>query len=182
MSSRKSSQQPDGFTSLLGQGSVAKNHPRIETLGALDEASAAMGLARSLSQSQVTRTLIHTLQHDLYLIMAEVAATPEHSTKFQRIDTKKITWLEEQVSLESQKVTPPKGFIIPGENLPGAALAMARTVVRRAERNLTGLFLAGEINNNHLLKYLNLLSTLCFYLELQTLSQMGESSLNKEKS
>jgi cob(I)alamin adenosyltransferase len=98
--------------------------------------------------------------------MAEVAATPENVEKFRAIDDAKVTWVEEHTDALSKKVRMPSEFIIPGDTPASAALDLARTVVRRAERRVAELFHMGEIDNPQVLNYLNRLSSLCFVLEL----------------
>lgn len=156
----------DGTTNLLGEGRVAKYHARIEAVGTLDEASAALGLARAQCQDPHSGGILLETQRDLYKLMAEVAATPEHAEKFHSIDATRVLWLEEQTDALSKSVEMPKEFIVPGDSLAGAALSLARTVIRRAERRVVELFDAKEIANVELQRYLNRLSSLCFVLEL----------------
>jgi cob(I)alamin adenosyltransferase len=98
--------------------------------------------------------------------MAEVAATPENAEQFRFIDSARIAWLEEQTDALSKLVEMPREFILPGDSLAGAALSLARTIIRRAERRVVELFDAEEITNPDLQRYLNRLSSLCFVLEL----------------
>jgi cob(I)alamin adenosyltransferase len=156
----------DGNTGLLGDGRLPKYHPRIEALGALDEASAALGFARALCQTPQTKPILVDVQRDLYALMAEIAATPENAEHFPKLDPPRIQWLESQVDNLSTTVTLPAEFILPGDSLSGAALALTRTIVRRAERRVAELLDSGEIKNPILLQYLNRLSSLCFALEL----------------
>jgi cob(I)alamin adenosyltransferase len=156
----------DGETGLLGEGRVSKSHPRIEALGSLDEASAALGLARALCQAGQTAPILVQVQRDLYALMAEVAATPENAERFRSLGPARLQWLEAQAEAAAANAPPPAGFILPGETPGAAALALARTVVRRAERRLAALLESGEIENRVLLQYLNRLSSLCFALEL----------------
>jgi len=156
----------DGSTGLLGEHCLPKYHPRIETLGDLDEASAALGLARALCQVPQTRTLLIEVQRDLYRVMTEIAALPENADYFKTLDLSRIDWLESQVDVISASAPLPKEFILPGDSLSGAALDLARTIVRRAERRVAELFDRGEIKNPVLQQYLNRLSSLCFVLEL----------------
>jgi cob(I)alamin adenosyltransferase len=172
----------DGSTGLLGEGRLPKYAPRLETLGVLDEASAALGLARALCKNPRTRALLKDVQRDLYTIMAEVAATPENLQQFQVLDHPRVQWLESQADAIAAIAPAPAGFILPGDSLPGAAFALARTIVRRAERRTAELLDTGEIENKVLLQYLNRLSSLCFALELFENAQAGKpSTLAKEK-
>jgi cob(I)alamin adenosyltransferase len=171
----------DGTTGLLGEDRVSKDHPRIEALGALDEASAALGLARASCLAPQTPPILREAQRDLYKLMAEVAATPENADKFKGINAARVTWLEEQADAIHKMVRMPKEFILPGDTPSGAALSMARAVVRRAERRVTELFTLEELTNIELLRYLNRLSSLCFVLELLENQTSGRStSLAKE--
>jgi cob(I)alamin adenosyltransferase len=166
----------DGFTGLLGPGRIPKNHPRTEVVGAVDESSAALGVARAAGLSEQSRKLILTVQRDLYHIMAEVAATPENSERFQKITPERVLWLEQNIDALSQTVQLPNEFIVPGDSPSGAVFAVARTVVRRAERRLADLWHSGELKNESLLPYLNRLSSLCFVLELLENQLAGTSS------
>jgi len=172
----------DGTTGLLGDGRLPKSHPRLEALGSLDEASAALGLARSLCQAEQTGPLLVGVQRDLYALMAEVAATPENAAQFRSLDSGRVQWLESQAEAISALVPLPDEFILPGDSPGAAAMSLARTIVRRAERRLAGLLETGEIKNQILLQYLNRLSSLCFALELLENQQAGKkTSLAKAK-
>jgi cob(I)alamin adenosyltransferase len=175
----------DGGTSgLLGNERLPKDHPRLEAIGAVDEANAAFGLARASSERSKTKEIILDIQRDLYNLMAEIAATPENAARFRTIDKNRVQWLEDQVEFFSRKFKMPKDFIIPGDARAGASLDLARTIVRRAERRVSSLYHDGELENQELLRYLNRLSSLCFVLELwETItSSKGPISLSKDKS
>jgi cob(I)alamin adenosyltransferase len=156
----------DGSTSQLGEGRLSKNHPRIEAVGTLDEVSAVFGLSRALCQSPQTAPIILDIQRDLYTLMAEISATPENVDHFKKLDFPRVEWLESQIEILSKLVPIPTEFIIPGDSLSGAALALCRTIVRRSERRAVELFASGDIRNPFILQYLNRLSSLCFALEL----------------
>ena len=156
----------DGTSGLLGEGRVPKEHPRLETVGAIDESNAAFGVARAVCQSSQTREIILSIQRDLYHMMAEISATPENAAKFRKIDAQRVSWLEEQTDSIGKNIELPKEFIVPGDTQAGAALDLTRTIVRRAERRAAHYFHNGEIENPDILKYLNRLSSLCFVLEI----------------
>jgi cob(I)alamin adenosyltransferase len=156
----------DGTTNLLGEGRVAKYHVRIEAVGTLDESTTALGLARAQCRDPRATGILLEAQRDLYRLMAEVAATPETAEKFRFIDAARVAWLEEQTDELSKLVEMPKEFILPGDSVAGAALSLARAVIRRAERRVVELFDSEEIKNAELQRYLNRLSSLCFVLEL----------------
>ena len=166
----------DGYTGLLKEGRVPKNHPIPEAVGALDESSAALGVARSACQGNSSAEIILTVQRDLYSIMAEIAASPEQAVQFRKVNDGRVSWLEGQIELVSAQVTLPRDFIVPGDSPAGAALALARTIVRRAERQVAGLVHAKVVENLELLRYLNRLSSLCFVLELYENQSWGKAT------
>jgi len=166
----------DGTTGWLGEGRLLKTDIRIETLGSLDEASAALGLARASCQESRIQKLIQEVQRDLYKIMAEVASSPENREKFSSLDATRITWLESQVDVFTSITQVPKEFVLPGDTPSGAAFSLARTIVRRTERRLAQLQEREEDRNAYLLQYLNRLSSLCFILELYENQSSGNPS------
>ena len=171
----------DGYTGLLGEGRVPKYHPLTEALGTIDEATAALGLARAACKSEKNFSLLLNVQRDLYHLMAEIAASPDNAARFRVIDAQKVTWLEAQIDTLSGQVKMPEEFIVPGDSPAGAAFALARTIVRRAERRVALLLHEGVIENPELLRYLNRLSSLCFVLELHENQLAGKNSTNLVK-
>jgi cob(I)alamin adenosyltransferase len=181
MSSTRRHSGDDGSTGILGEDRLQKFHPRIETLGSIDEASAALGLARALTKSPQTAAILRDIQRDLYALMAEVAANPENAAEFRTLNQSRLEWLDSQAAALETKIPVPKEFILPGDSLCGAAFALARTIVRRAERRLAELTSRGEATNEVILPYLNRLSLVCFLLELSENQSAGqETSLAKE--
>jgi cob(I)alamin adenosyltransferase len=156
----------DGYTGLLGEGRTPKFDQRIETIGAIDEANAAIGFARSICQAPQTMSILIIAQKDLYHIMAEIAALPEYSHQFMKTTSERVDWLEKQIDIISQQITIPNEFIVPGDSKSGAAVDLARTIIRRAERHVSELLVKKYIENRELLRYMNRLSSLCFVLEL----------------
>jgi cob(I)alamin adenosyltransferase len=154
----------EGYTGLLGEGRVPKYHLRTEALGTLDEANATLGMARATCKAAQIAPIIILVQRDLYKLMAEVAATPENAAGI------------------SATVPMPREFILPGDSAGGAALDVARTIVRRAERRVAELLHQEEISNKELIRYLNRLSSLIFVLELLENQNEGHSTtLAKDK-
>ncbi len=151
----------EGFTDIIGHERVSKDAPRVEALGDLDEASAAIGLGRALTTRPATRALLHHIQRELSTMMAEVAAvSPEVLAR--RLGPDAVASLEADIT--AFDASHPGGFILPGENPGEAALNLARTVVRRAERRVVTLLRLGEVTNEYLGVYLNRLSSLLFLL------------------
>jgi len=156
----------DGTTGILGESRVTKDHPRPEAIGSLDEANAALGMARAICQAPQSPEILLTVQRDLYNLMAETAASSENAHRFRLINAKRVKWLEEKIESISLIIEPTHEFIVPGDTVSGASLDFARAVVRRAERRLVQLHHKDELENIHLLRYINRLSSLCFVLEL----------------
>ncbi len=157
----------DGYTGQLGEGRIPKYDLLMETLGTLDEATAAIGISRAQCRVPESKTYLILIQRQLYGLMAETAATPENIDRFHTIDQKSIDWIEQRIMKVEKTVEIPKEFIVPGDSLAGAALDLARTIVRRAERRIAELAHRGDISNPDLLRYLNRLSSLLFVLELR---------------
>lgn len=152
-----------GQTDLLGER-VGKDDPRIDLLGELDETTSAIGLGRAHAQAPRTREALLTVQHDLYMIMAELAFTDATRPDAYRLPAERVAWLEEQTDAIAATVTLPREFVVPGDTVPGAALDVARTVARRAERVAVHLDQQGRMPNPEILRYLNRLSSLLFML------------------
>jgi cob(I)alamin adenosyltransferase len=155
----------DGTTGWLGKGRLQKNDLRIETVGTLDEASAALGMARACSRDPRAGDLLLEAQRDLYTLMAETSAEPEQAERF-RFEAARVQWLEAQIDALAREFPKPREFIVPGDSAGGAAMSLARAVVRRAERRIVELHHEGAITNPALQQYLNRLSSLLFVLEL----------------
>jgi cob(I)alamin adenosyltransferase len=171
----------DGYTGLLGEGRVPKYHARPQAYGELDEASAALGLARAVAVSAESGEIIRALQTDLYHIMAELAAPLEHAARFRKLGPDRIAWLESNLEAFGAKVDVPSEFVMSGDSLPGAALDLARTIVRRAERRVVELHHAGEIENESILPYLNRLSSFCFVLGIWENKAAGVEQVSLSK-
>jgi len=116
----------DGYTGLLGKGRVPKHSTRIEAIGSIDEAVAALGVGRAAAKAPQTDLLLLDIQRDLYHLMAEVASTQEVASQFSFINSERIEWLEKQISKISKMVVIPKEFVVPGDSLAGAFIAVAQ--------------------------------------------------------
>ena len=146
---------------------MPKYDPRPETNGTVDEAQAAMGLARAAGCSPETGQVILALQRQLYTLMAEVAAAGQADSPFAgSVTAAHVEQLEAWLAEFGESVEMPKEFVVPGDSVPGAALHLARTVVRRAERWAARLAADGLLGNEQLVRYLNRLSSLLFVLAL----------------
>jgi cob(I)alamin adenosyltransferase len=155
----------DGSTGLLFGGRVPKDHARPAAYGAVDEAQAAIGLARATTErdGELDAWLVG-VEHDLYVLMAELATAPENRSKLAPGRTMVTADMVEAVAARTDDVGTrfafPTEFVIPGQTELAARLDVARTVVRRAERESVGV--AGP--DSHAVPYLNRLSSLLWTL------------------
>lgn len=170
----------DGTTGLLFGGErIAKDDPRTEAYGTIDEAVAALGLARAnLGVKRRIGTLSPTLgglgdlvlrlQRELFVVGAELATNPEAWDRLEdgrtRVSAAMVDDLDATLLEAEAAVTMPAEFVVPGETVTSAALELARTVVRRAERRAVGLRRAGQVPGDHLIPYLNRLADLLWVL------------------
>jgi cob(I)alamin adenosyltransferase len=154
-----------GYTDLLGSERVPKYDERVEAVGTIDEATANVGLARALTQNQRARQALAELQQDLYVIMAELATPPNQRAQLvARVTAADVDRLEGETRAIEGEIELPKQFILPGALPASAALDVARTVVRRAERRVAKLTHEHAVDNEDLLRYLNRASSLLFAL------------------
>jgi len=152
-----------GSTGLMYNRRVSKSHPRVEAYGSVDELNTALGMARATAEAEFVSTHLLAVQQDLVILMGELATLPEDLPRylkdgFKRVDaglTEKLDALVREI--ESRNVSF-KGWATPGATRHSAALDIARTACRRAERRCCGLREAGEQDNPEILVYLNRLS------------------------
>lgn len=151
----------DGTTGLYFGGRVAKSAEPIEVNGAVDEAQATLGWARSICEpSSRLNDLLVTVERDLWVLMAEVATLPGNRHKLiadkTLVTSAMVARLEAEIDALSEEIEMPKEFVVPGENQLSAALDVARTVIRRAERIAVGY----PLEDSLVVSYLNRLSDL----------------------
>jgi cob(I)alamin adenosyltransferase len=157
----------DGRTGLFGGGRVSKDDLRVEAYGDVDELNAVIGAARSVEMMPRIDEVIAPVQRDLFAIGA-LLATPhpeEHKKQLEkaRIGDKRIAQLEQAIDDGEEELEPLKAFIMPGGTPKAAALHVARTVCRRAERAVVRLAKVEEVPPIVVI-YLNRLSDLLFVL------------------
>ena len=166
-----------GLTGTLGSARLPKEDSRIEALGAVDEATSALGLARAWCTGPFVYEVLLHIQRDLYTLMAELATTTSHPDAIGiGIVADDVAWLERtQEDLLARVEILPR-FILPGDTRAGATLDFARATVRRAERVVSRLLHTGAIGNAEVLRYLNRLSDLLFVLARQAEATDGGST------
>ena len=165
----------DGTTGLLfGGDRVSKADVRTDAYGTTDEAISALGLARAAIGNATDRTearldeLILRLQRELFVVGAELATHLENRDRLtdgvSRVTPEMVAVLEGEIDDLETMVEQPKEFVLPGESMTGAALDLARTTIRRAERRCVALAADGGLPDSHVLPYLNRLADLLFVM------------------
>lgn len=166
----------DGTTGLLYGGRISKADVAAEAYGTVDEAVAALGLARALAASADVRSLILKLQRGLFVLGADLATNPQQRERLQPgvslVDSKMVAELESTIDRLVADHPLPREFVVPGANPVSAALDLARGTVRRAERRSVEMRDGGRAVNDDALRYLNRLSDLLFVMARW---QAGES-------
>ena len=153
-----------GTTGLFGASRVPKQDVAVEAYGTVDEANSSIGEAKALSTDEQTREQLHAIQRRLFVLGAELASDDKgRAMLIDKITDDDIAGLETLIDSCLAVTGPQKGFIIPGRDLPSAALHRARTVTRRAERRVLTMSETREVRPE-LVKYLNRLSDTLYAL------------------
>lgn len=155
-----------GETGLLGAARVRKNTLRVEAYGGVDELNACLGLVGAAVTDPEVRDLLVGIQQDLFALGAQLADVRKNKTKKMEkaaLPEARVTALERAIDRMEEKLAPLKAFILPGGCEAGARLHLARTVCRRAERQIAAL---AEKENVPpvILAYANRLSDFLFVL------------------
>ncbi len=168
----------DGTTGLLfGGARVQKDDPRTEAYGTVDEAVAALGLARAGAAAAPIALpagigdlgeLLLRLQRELFVVGAELATTPEAWDRLEdgrtRVSAEMVASVETLLVPLEREIEMPREFVVPGETMTSAALELARTILRRAERRAVALRRDGLVPGEYVLPYLNRLADLVWVL------------------
>lgn len=155
---------------------MAKDDPRVEAYGTVDEASSALGLARSLTANSRVREIGEELQRGLYAVGAELGTNPESGRSFVTTGEAEVARLELLMRELEEAAPMPKAFILPGATPSSAALDLARAIARRAERRCVALQRTGGLPNPWVARWLNRLSLLLFVLARYEESESGHSA------
>lgn len=159
-----------GETSLMYGRRLSKADARVEAYGCIDELTAALGVARSVSTDKFLSDEIFAAQKDLIVVMGELATAPRDRERyikdgFHLATTEMVDRITAVISnLEKDKSLYSKHWVIPGATELSAALDFARTTCRRAERHITAFSVGEKDFNPEILRYLNRLSDLCWVL------------------
>ena len=159
----------DGTTALMYGRRVPKTHPRVEAYGCVDELNAALGHARATAKDQWVRDNLLPIQKDLVTLMGELALLPEDLPRYTKdgypLFTADLVMKLDDLAktIEAQKIHF-KGWATPGATVNSAALDLARTTCRRAERRVCALEQAGARAKQEIVVYLNRLSDVLWLL------------------
>ena len=181
-----------GQTGLVGGKRLPKDHPRIESYGSVDELNSVIGLALSFlakkgasKRREKLGLILEAIQQKLFDIGSELATLPGDEYEGQiTLQAENVVWLEEIIDAMNEELQPLKSFILPGGTSLNAFLHQARTVCRRAERDILKLNQI-DLVNPEIIKYINRLSDFIFVAgrwvtetlgETETLWQPGKSS------
>ncbi len=166
----------DGTTGLLFGGRISKGDPAAEAYGTTDEAVALLGVARALSNEPAFQAQLVGLQRELFVVGADLATNPEERARLEPgvslVTAEMVERLETAIDALVAEHPPPTEFVVPGANPVSAALDVARSTVRRAERRVVQLGQTGRKVNPEVVRYLNRLSDLVFVLAR---AQAGET-------
>jgi len=161
----------DGTTGLLYGGRIGKDDPRTEAYGSIDEAVAALGLARvELDAAGLAELAASVLrwQRELFVVGAELATNPGAADRLTdgvtRVTEQMLDGVEQELAHWESRIEMPREFVVPGETRASAALELARTVLRRAERRVIALERAVEVESGWIVPYLNRLADLAWVL------------------
>jgi cob(I)alamin adenosyltransferase len=157
---------------LFGGARVSKADLRTDAYGTTDEAVSALGLARAalagVPAAQELTGLILRLQRELFVVGAELATHVEKRQKLTdgatRVTAEMVTWLEGEIDAIEAGHEMPAEFVLPGETMAGAALDLARSIIRRAERRAVELAEQGSLPESQVVPYLNRLADLLFVM------------------
>ncbi len=171
-----------GKTGLVGGKRLPKDHPRIEAYGSVDELNSVIGIALSyLSQKEVSKrrekmeSILEAIQQKLFDTGSELATLPGDEYEGQiNIKAEDSEWLEEIIDAMNEELQPLKSFILPGGTSLNAFLHQARTVCRRAERDIIKLNQI-DLVNPEIIKYINRLSDYLFVAGRWVTETLGET-------
>jgi cob(I)alamin adenosyltransferase len=156
----------DGTTGLWYGGRVPKSGGRPEAYGSVDEASSMLGMCRAITEDEELGRDILRIQTDLFIASAELATAPEAAGRLEpgvsKVTPEMVDALEGLIDGYMSRVDLPPKFVIPGGTDLSARLDVARTAVRRAERRVVDLQLAGELGDEIVVRYLNRASDAIF--------------------
>ena len=171
-----------GQTGLFGGPRVSKDHPRIEAYGTVDELNSVLGVARAAALPAEIDELVARIQNELFSVGAELATPNPDAAGMRVIRASHVEALEQAMDHYEKSLEPLKQFILPGGTAAASALHLARTVCRRAERQVVTLaVLPDESISSDIVIYLNRISDLLFVLARAVNKQAGVADVPWKK-
>ena len=157
----------DGTTGLLYGGRVDKDDLRTEAYGTVDEACSALGMARAgLVDEPQWHDRVLAIQREMFVLGAQLATHTDHwgqlADGVSRVTPAMIEFMEREIDALTEQSPLPAEFVVPGQRVPGAAVDLARTIVRRAERTVVAMHRRDLLPDDLLVRYLNRLSDYLF--------------------
>jgi len=170
----------DGTTGLLYGGRTSKGADLVDALGDIDEAVSALGVARAGCPDEPRSALILGLQRDLFVVAADLATHPTHRDRLVRgislVESSMAVKIEELIDALTLEQPLRPVFVVPGTSAQEAAIDLARSVVRRAERHTVQARTGGTLVTDEVLRYLNRLSDLLYVMARQAVKGAEESA------
>lgn len=167
----------DGTTGLLYGGRVPKDHVRTEVYGTLDETCSALGLARAGGLVPRVEEIVVRLQREMFVVGAQLATADENQSKLEggvsKVTAEMTGRTEKEIDDLVTERPLPNEFILPGETQGSAGLDLARSTIRRAERQAVAMDRAGLVPDAEVLRYLNRVSDLLFVLARYEEAEQG---------
>lgn len=167
----------DGTTALGDNSRTSKNDPRLEAFATVDESNSNIGVAMSVSIEPEIKAILTKIQNDLFDVGADLCTPVVDNPEYPplRVIEEQITWLESQIDLYNEQLSNLESFVLPSGTHISAQLHVARTVVRRAERETwRAIHQFGSGVNPLTAKYLNRLSDLLFVLARWSNREVGD--------
>jgi len=166
-----------GQTSLIGGTRVPKYHIRLESYGTVDELNSQIGLIRDLlAENEYLGSMLHCIQHRLFSVCSELANEIQDNKRIFAINEIDVKFLEDKMDEFSAELKPLQNFILPGGHIIASQCHIARTVCRRAERNIIKLSEEVEVSEL-LIKFINRLSDFMFLLARKILKDFNKDEI-----
>ncbi len=167
----------DGTTGLLYGGRVPKDDVRTTVYGTLDETVSALGVARAGGLAPRVEEIVVRVQREMFVVGAQLATAEDNQTKLQEGVSKVTPAMTHQAEQDIDTLLAehplPDEFVLPGETMGSAGLDLARSIVRRAERQAVAMARDGLLPDPEILRYLNRVSDLLFTLARYEEAQRG---------
>ncbi len=167
----------DGTTGLLYGGRVAKDDPRTEVYGTLDETVSVLGVARAGGLVPRVEEIVIRIQREMFIVGAQLATTQDNQSKLKegisKIDAAMTPRLEDEIDSLLAEHPLSQEFILPGETMGSAGLDLARSTIRRAERQAVAMDRQGLVPDPEIVRYLNRVSDLLFVLARYNEAEQG---------